>query len=204
MIIKKHGLILATAVMTVLLSGCVNPNGSPNNTGSGALMGGAMGALTGAAIGARGHAGPDALIGAAAGALAGGLIGHAADQEQAAQLKAQAPQTYARVDQGTTLSVADVKAMAKAGVSEEVVINQIKNSRKVFHLSVTDIIELRDAGVTDKVVAYMINTPSAVGATTYVQTVPATTYYYQPYYYPAYGWYPPVVFGFGWHGGWRR
>jgi hypothetical protein len=50
----------------------------------------------------------------------------------------------------------------------------------------------------------MINTPSAVGAATYVQTVPATTYYYQPYYCLAYGWYPPVVFGFGWHGGWRR
>jgi hypothetical protein len=34
----------------------------------------------------------------------------------------------------------------------------------------------------------------------YVQTVPATTYYYQPYYCPAYAWYPPVSFSFGW--GW--
>jgi hypothetical protein len=35
--------------MAVLLSGCVNPEGSPNNTGSGVLIGSAFGALTGAA-----------------------------------------------------------------------------------------------------------------------------------------------------------
>lgn len=59
-----------------------------------------------------------------------------------------------------------------------------------------------------------ITTPNGSTATvaptvTYVQTVPATSYYYQPYYYPDYAWYPPVVLSFGWHvggfhGGWRR
>jgi hypothetical protein len=51
-----------------------------------------------------------------------------------------------------------------------------------------------------------ITTPSGSSATvaptvTYVQTVPSTAYYYQPYYYPDYAWYPPVVFSFGWGGG---
>src|SRR5665213_1258982 len=159
---KRHTLILSAAALSVLLSGCVNPDGSPNNTGSGALIGGAFGALTGAAIGGRGHGGPDALIGAAAGALAGGLIGNSADREQEARLKAEAPQTYERVDQGAPLSLADVKALAKAGITEDVIINQIKNSRTVFHLSAADIIDLRDAGVSDKIVDYMINTPSTV------------------------------------------
>jgi len=81
-------------------------------------------------------------------------------------LKAQAPQTYAKIDQGTPLAVADVKAMAKAGISEDVIINQINNSRTVYHLSAADIIDLRDAGVTDKVVNYMIDTPATVGANT--------------------------------------
>ena len=49
---KKHTLILIMASMAVLLSGCINPDGSPNNTGSGALIGGAFGAFTGVAIGA--------------------------------------------------------------------------------------------------------------------------------------------------------
>ena len=67
---KTHFLILSVASLTVLLTGCVNPDGTQNNTGSGALIGGAFGALTGAAIGGSHHGGQDALIGAAVGALA--------------------------------------------------------------------------------------------------------------------------------------
>ena len=52
------------------------------------------------------------------------------------------------------------KSRAKAGISEEVICNQIGNSHTVFRLSAADIIDLRDAGVTDKVVNYMINTAS--------------------------------------------
>jgi hypothetical protein len=48
------------------------------------------------------------------------------------------------------------------------------------------------------------STATVAPTVTYVQTVPATTYYYQPYYYPAYAWYPPVSFSFGWGwGGWH-
>ena len=74
--------------------------------------GGAAGALTGVAIGGYRHGGVDALIGGAAGAVAGGLIGNTMDREQQMRLKATSPETYARVDQGQPLSVADVKALA--------------------------------------------------------------------------------------------
>jgi uncharacterized protein YcfJ len=163
---KNYRYILTAAGMAVVLTGCQNPDGSQNNTGSGILIGSAFGALTGAAIGGHNHGGQDALIGAAVGALAGGLIGNAADRERDARLKAQAPQTYERAVSGTPLSLADVKALAKAGISEEVIVNQIRNSRTVFHLSAADIIDLRDSGVTDKVINYMIDTPATVGANT--------------------------------------
>ncbi len=159
---KKHLLISGLAGLAVCLTGCVNPDGTQNNTGSGALLGGAIGALSGAAIGGSHHGGQDALIGAAVGAVAGGLIGNSMDQEQQARLRAQSPQTYARVEQGQPLSLADVKSLAHAGISEDVIISQIKNSHTVFRLSAADIIDLRDAGVTDKVVNYMINTASNV------------------------------------------
>ena len=165
--------ILAAATLAVVLTGCVNPDGSQNNTGTGAIIGGTLGALTGAAIGGPRNGGGGALIGAAVGALAGGLIGNSADREQEARLKAMAPQTYERIDQGAPLSLTDVKALAKAGISEDVIINQIKNSRTVFHLTSADIIDLRDSGVTDKVVNYMINTPSTVGVT--AETTGGTT-----------------------------
>jgi len=152
--------ILTIGSAAVLLTGCQNPDGTVNNTGTGALAGGALGALTGAAIGGYRHGGQDALIGAAAGVVAGGLIGYTMDREQEARLKAQAPVTYAKVDQGQPLSVADVKALAKAGIAEDVIISQIGNSHTVYHLSSADIIDLRDSGVTDKVINFMINTAS--------------------------------------------
>lgn len=157
-------IIVAIGGMAVLVTGCVNPDGTQNNTGTGALIGGALGALTGAAIGGGAHGGQDALIGAAVGVVGGGLIGNSMDREQEARLKAEAPATYAHVDQGQPLTVADVKSLAKAGINEDVIISQINNSHTVFHLSSADIIDLRDSGVTDKVVNYMINTATMASA----------------------------------------
>ena len=77
---KWHPLILAVAAASVLVTGCETPEGTPDNTGTGALIGGGIGAVTGAAIGGPEHGGEGALIGAAAGLIAGGLIGHQMDQ----------------------------------------------------------------------------------------------------------------------------
>jgi hypothetical protein len=104
------------------------------------------------------------LIGAAAGMIAGGLMGNSMDQQQQARLRAQAPQTYVRVDQGQPLSAADVKALAKAGVSDDVIITQIQSSHTIFHLSSADIIDLHGSGVSDRVVDFMINTQSSAAA----------------------------------------
>ena len=58
--------VVLMSMELVLTTGCVNPNGTQNNTGTGALIGGAIGALAGAAGGGR-HAGQRALFGAAVG-----------------------------------------------------------------------------------------------------------------------------------------
>jgi hypothetical protein len=50
--------------------------------------------------------------------------------------------------------------LAKNGVSEEVILSQIRNSHTVYHLSAAEIIDLKDAGVSQKVIDFMINTPS--------------------------------------------
>jgi uncharacterized protein YcfJ len=169
---KKHPLVVAAVTLAVVLTGCVSPyDGSPDRTGTGALTGGAIGAGSGALIGsASGHAGEGALIGAAAGLIAGGLIGHSMDQEEQTRLRAQAPQTYARVEQRQPLSVADVKALAQARINDDVIISQIRNSRTVYRLSSADIIDLHNSGVSDKVIDYMINTAGSGGG---AQVAPA-------------------------------
>ena len=148
----------------LVLAGCETPYGTPDRTGTGALAGGGIGALSGAAIGsASGHAGAGALIGGAIGAVTGGLIGHSMDMEEQERLRAQAPQTYVRVEQGQPLSLPDVKALAQARVSDDVIISQIRNSRTVYHLSAADIIDLQNAGLSQQVINFMINTPSLYG-----------------------------------------
>jgi hypothetical protein len=167
---KLQILILALAIAVIGLTGSESPNGEPDNTASGALIGAGTGALIG---GANGRGGDGALIGAAVGAIAGGLIGHSMDQEQQDRLRQQAPQTYARVDLGQPLSVGDVKALAAAGVGDNVIISQIRNSHTVYHLSAADIIDLRNAGVSNPVIDFMINTPASIGGA--AAAPPATT-----------------------------
>lgn len=155
----------------VLVTGCVSPTGQPDYTASGALGGAAAGALVGST--AR-HSGPGALVGAAIGAVAGGLIGHGMDQAQEAQLKAQAPQTLQRIEQSQPLTLVDIKALVKAGVDDDLVISQIRNSRTVYHLSAADIIDLKNSGVSEEIIDFMINTPTQIQSSEVAGVVGAT------------------------------
>lgn len=173
---KTNTLIFALAASAVVLTGCEYPNGEPNNTGSGALIGASTGALIGGANGRGGGA----LIGAAIGAIAGGLIGNSIDEQQREYLRQQAPQTYVRVEQNQPLAISDVKALAQAKVSDDLIISQIRASHTVYHLSAADIIDLRNSGVSEKVLDFMINTPTTIGGTTEVSPGETTTVVSEP------------------------
>jgi hypothetical protein len=154
---KKQVSILAVTAMGIWLAGCYSPQGRPDYTASGALAGGATGAVIGSM---SRNPGAGALVGA----VVGGIIGHGMDQEQEAQLRARAPQTYERVEQGQPLTVVDVQALARAGINDDLIISQIRNSRTVYHLTTADIITLKNTGVSDRVIDFMINTPSQVNS----------------------------------------
>ena len=162
----------------MVLTGCQYPNGEPNNTGTGALTGAAVGAASGAVIGGPRNAGAGALIGGAIGAITGALIGNSMDEQQREYLRTQAPQTYVRVEQNQPLAVADVKALAQAKISDDLIISQIRASHTVYHLSAADIIDLRNSGVSEKVIDFMINTPTTIGGTT--EAPPTETVVSQP------------------------
>jgi outer membrane lipoprotein SlyB len=153
---EKMNYISACALAALLLSGCTSPQGRPDYTASGALAGGATGAVVGSMTS---HPGTGAAVGAAVGAVAGGIIGHGMDQEQEAQLRAQAPQTLQRIEESQPMTVADIVSMAHAGVGDDLIISQIRNSRTVYRLKTADIIELKRDGVSERVIDFMINTP---------------------------------------------
>ena len=160
---KNYGYLLLVVGVGIASAGCMSPTGRPDYTASGALAGGATGAI----VGSMGrHPGPAPLVGAAVGAVIGGLIGHGMDQTQEAQLRAQAPQTLQRLEQSQPLTVLDVKALAKAGVSDDLIISQIRNSRTIYRLSTADIVDLKNSGVSEKIIDFMINTPTQVQSAT--------------------------------------
>ena len=197
----RTSILMTLVALTV--TGCYTPDGRPDRTASGALMGGAIGATSGALIGHRPGA---ALLGGAIGAIAGGLIGHSLDADARERLRAQAPQTYTRIDQGQPLGVADIKAMAQSGVSDEVIISQIRATHSAYRLSAADIIDLNNSRVSQKVIEFMINA-SGAGASqgqaqpAYVMQPPpppqVETIYVSPS--PGYMW---VGGEWEWHGRW--
>lgn len=83
----------ALCVPLLLTTGCVNPNGTVNNTGTGALIGGTVGAISGALLGGR-HAGEAAFFGGVAGVIVGSLVGNEIDRQQQIYLQQQYPQTW--------------------------------------------------------------------------------------------------------------
>lgn len=155
---------LTGLALTSILAGCVSPSGRPDNTGTGALIGGASGAAIGA-IADRRNPGAGALIGGAAGLIAGGLIGHSIDQQNEARSYGPPPTAYPVAPPPQPLSLNDIKAMARGGVSDDSIISQIITTRSVYHLDANAIIDLKSAGVSDKVIAYVINTADTVVAT---------------------------------------
>lgn len=57
------------------------------------------------------------------------------------------------------MGLADVVALTKAEVGDEVILSQIRNSGTVYHLTAAEIIDLKNNGVSENVINYMINTP---------------------------------------------
>jgi hypothetical protein len=130
-------------VLLVLGSGCQNMS----NTDKGILTGGGLGAATGALIGSMTHhAGAGAAIGAGVGAVAGGLTGAAIDDSEKKQAARQAAMRQ------PALRLDEVVALTQKGVSDAVIIDQIRLSGAVYHLRSEDITYLSDNGVREPVI----------------------------------------------------
>ncbi|MBI3856408.1 MAG: hypothetical protein HY293_12035 [Planctomycetes bacterium] len=100
----------------------------------------------------------------------------------------------------------DLKKLATAGISDDVIVSYVKANGPIAKLSADDVVELKQAGVSEKVLSVVLGAPwtapvkervvekqvvSAPPTTTYVyDSTPyyytPTAYYYSDYYYPRY------------------
>jgi len=174
---------------------------SMSSTDKGILGGGAIGAGTGAIIGsATGHAGAGAAIGTAVGALSGGLVGNEIDETKK-QHEAQVAAMQAQQPVRGPLSLQEVAQMAQQGISDPVIIGQIRSTRSVYNLNPNDIAWLKSQNVSDAVVMEMQATASRVvptGARVYARPCYGREVVYGEPYRPT-----PVGFGVTYVGGRR-
>ena len=152
------------------------PTQAQYNQQRGTVLGGLTGAAAGAIIGDNsGEAGVGAAIGGVVGAVAGRVLGNAQDNQIRSYQSFQ--QQQAIYQQQYAVSLQDVVAMTRNGVSEGVIITEIHNKGVQRPLEVADIVFLSQSGVSDAVIRSMQQTPpyGAVAAPPVIATRPQPT-----------------------------
>jgi hypothetical protein len=124
-----------------------------NDTASGTFMGGALGAVSGAIIGGKKDRGEGALIGAGVGALTGNLLGRSKDRADEQRAAVGSAVTAHANQQAAALAISnyDLVSMARAGVSDDVIISTLRSRGARLDLSPNALISLKQSGVNDRV-----------------------------------------------------
>jgi len=145
--------MLRATIILLILTTCIFPS-CASNTGTGVIAGGVIGAGIGGIAGGGGGA----LIGGAAGIIAGGLIGAGLDDRDRKIIEKSSPRTVDRIDRNEPLTINDVIKLSQGGVSDDTIIEYMRNTQSSYNLSRTQIRRLEDAGVSQQVIHYMIDT----------------------------------------------
>jgi Glycine zipper len=169
---------------------------SPYRSDQGALVGGLSGAGLGAVVGnAVGNTGAGAAIGAGVGALSGAAVGASLDGIEARN-RAEIEARLGRPAPAGAVTINDVVAMTRAGVSEEVIVTHVQNHGMTVPLRANDLIVLQQQGVPPRVVQAMqapppqpAAYPGPPGVLVEPYAVPAPYYYGPPPY-----WGPPCYY----------
>jgi hypothetical protein len=105
------------------------------------------------------------------------------------------PAVYDKMVHGDDLSLYDIKALARAGVNDGVILRYLRDRGTNYYLSSDDVAGLRKAGVSQSIVDYMLQTGQRSGPDVYPVVGVGIGYgpYWGPYWGPPYPypyWYP--------------
>lgn len=98
----------------------------------------------------------------------------------------------------SAMSIDDVITLSKEGLSDDVIISQIKATYSYFELTTDDIVRLKKAGVSGKVINAMIKTAETTARKIRRYYYNSPSYLY-PYYYYGYPWYSSYLGYYGWY-----
>lgn len=164
MLFTKRATVLCALLISTSIFGTGCQTTDNTNAVTGGILGTGLGAVTGAIIGSatgRGNAAAGALIGAAAGGAGGALLGHSQDeknQQVANAAQVQYQQAQAAAEQNA-LTNSDVVYMVRSGLSQQVIVNAIRQRGGRFDTTPDAIVQLKANGVNDYVIQVMQTTP---------------------------------------------
>jgi hypothetical protein len=154
-----------TLASVVLATGC------DTAAGTGALAGGALGTGIGALAGGR-NSGTAALAGGLIGAAAGGIGGALVD----ANKEKKAQQTAAAQVAARAPSLEDVVRMTMQNIPDNQIIDQVRTSGAVYHLTSDQLIYLNQNGVHQPVISELQATAYRTPRRVYVEQPPPVVY----------------------------
>jgi hypothetical protein len=98
---------------------------------------------------------------------------------------------YDKMVHGDDLSLYDIKALSRAGVSDGVILRYLRDRNTVYALNSGDVTSLRKAGVSQSVVDYMLQSPQMYGPGPVIGVgVGLGPYWGDPFWGPPYPYYP--------------
>ncbi len=148
-----------------------SPTVAQQYTRQGAGLGAATGAVIGGVIGHQNDETAEGVVlGGVLGAVTGGVLGNHRDYEQERvrqyQRAAYAQRAYAM---SRAASIGDVVTMSRSGVSDQIIVNHIRQNGLQQELAVPDIIALHEQGVSEYVIGAIQQAPSAIVPTMVVE-----------------------------------
>ena len=133
-------------LITLFLTSCAT------NTGTGAFTGG----LLGGGVGGLAGGGKGGFIASATGLVAGGVVGAVLDEQDRLIIQKNSPRTIDRMDRGDPLTINDVIKLSQNSVSDNTIMDYIRESLSFYSLSQTQVRRMQHSGVSQKVINAMI------------------------------------------------
>ena len=99
-----------------------------------------------------------APIGRAPRLLAGNLVGFSLDAQDKKVIEQSSPRTVDRIEREDPLTINDVIKLSQAGVSDDTIIQYIRERKTPYTLTQPQVRRLQDAGVSQRVIGFMTDT----------------------------------------------
>ena len=156
-------IVISLLVVTFVAS----PLYAQNRSQQGAVAGGIAGAILGGIAGHQNDETPEGIaIGGAVGAIAGGLLGRSQDDQMVRDYQIQQQRAFQNQQRiQAAVSVQDVITLAQTGVSDSLIINQMRNNGVRQKIGVNEIITLHRNGVSELVINEMQKLGTSTGST---------------------------------------